>query len=200
MREFNYIAVEGNIGAGKTSLAKLLATRYGAELLLEQFDERPLLQRFYADPAGVALPLELSFLTARYSQLAGHFGNPGAGPAVADYAMVKCLVFAAVNLAGEEAVLFNRCYELLSASLPRPDLLVYLHDSTEGLMQNIRRRGRAYEQDLKTDYLLKIQEAYEGYINYNSDWTRVIRLDMAGLDFVNRKADFESVLDHLEAI
>lgn len=159
-----FIAIEGVIGAGKTTLAHKLAAHYGTEPLLEAFTENRFLARFYADPVRYALPAELHFLTDRHRQLQAAGAATHMAPLVADYAFAKCLLFAGVTLPAEEAALFARLHAMAEESLPKPDVLIYLHADVARLKQSIRQRGRDFEQGISENYLQQLAAAYEAWL------------------------------------
>jgi deoxyadenosine/deoxycytidine kinase len=190
----NYLVIEGNIGAGKTSLATRMAKDQNASLVLEQFEENSFLPKFYEDPARYAFPLELSFLADRYQQLKSHFTRPDlfTSSTIADYFIFKSLIFASRNLEPLEFGLYGKLFNIVSSAVPKPDLIVYLYLSLEELKENIRRRGRPYEQNIRFDYLEKIQAGYLEFLKRQPD-QRVLLIDTNGLDFVNREEDYEWV-------
>jgi deoxyguanosine kinase len=189
---YNYIVIEGNIGAGKTSLATRLAGEYNARLILEQFEENSFLPKFYEDPARYAFPLELSFLADRYQQLKSQFGATDLFKTftVADYFIFKSLIFASRNLEPLEYSLYSKLFAIVSSVVPKPELIVYLYLSLENLKKNIQKRGRPYEQNIQFDYLEKIQAGYLDFLRQQQD-LRVVVIDTNGLDFVGRQADYE---------
>ncbi|MBS0011102.1 MAG: deoxynucleoside kinase [Bacteroidales bacterium] len=194
--KYKYIVIEGNIGAGKTSLAHMMADTYGARLILEKFADNPFLPKFYREPERYAFPLELSFLAERYSQLKeeiGHFDifSPFA---VADFYFMKSIVFAAATLEEDEFMLYRQLFHIIYQSLPKPDLYIYLHVDTDGLMRNIALRGREYEATIDEKYLLKIQNSYFNWFRQNPGHTYLI-LDINNIDFVNNKADYSKILN-----
>lgn len=199
-----YIAIEGNIGAGKTSLAKKLAEEFQAKLILEEFADNPFLPKFYDNQERYAFPVELSFLSERFSQLKRelHSEDMFAPIVVADYFIGKCQVFAKNNLSKDEYDLFLKMYEIVEGSCPKPDLLVYLYLNVTDLQKNIRKRGRAYEQKISNDYLENIQQQYLEFIRQHEDM-RILIIDTTELDFVNKNADFialkESICRKYEA-
>lgn len=160
-RHYKYIAIEGNIGAGKSTLAQLLASRLDAQFLPEQFEENPFLRDFYEDPARFGFPVELSFLEERFRnvKLALSTGKP----VIADYLWEKSLVFARINLKGAEMQLFERLYGVLAASIPVPDLVIYLYRSHETLHRQINKRGRDYEKNISSEYLQKVGAGYQHF-------------------------------------
>ncbi|MGL5890458.1 MAG: deoxynucleoside kinase [Bacteroidia bacterium] len=159
-QSYKYIAIEGNIGAGKTTLSRFLAHKTGAQLLLEEFADNPFLANFYANPDRYSFPLELSFLEERYRQQAEALKTTN-GNLIADYLWEKSYVFASVNLSGHEFELFQRFYRLLAGQLRHPDLVIYLHRSTERLKKQIGERGRSYEHNIPDEYLNKVSASYK---------------------------------------
>lgn len=193
---YRYITVEGNIGAGKTSLATMLSQEYGGKLILEQFADNPFLPHFYKNPTQYAFPLELFFLAERYQQLKDIAQSPDLfnQHVVSDYLFAKSHLFASINLAEEEMKLFNRLAQIMQTSLPDPELLIYLHTPVPKLLENIAKRGRAYEKDITDEYLTEIQDGYfELFRSLPS--LRIVVIDMAGLDFVNSRKDLDAILD-----
>ncbi len=193
---YQYIVIEGNIGAGKTSLARKIADTYGASLILEKFADNPFLPKFYKEPERYAFPLELSFLAERYRQLKneiGHFDifNPFT---VADFYFMKSIVFASATLEEDEYKLYRQLFHIIYQSLPKPDLYIYLHVDTSGLVRNIKRRGRDYESTIDEEYLLKIQNSYFNWFRQNPDHTYLI-IDINNIDFVNNEEDYSKMLD-----
>lgn len=196
---YNYIAIEGNIGAGKTTLSNLLAKHYEARLLLEGFEENVFLARFYKNPEKYAFSLELSFLAERYQQLkeASSAIDMFSNLLIADYYLSKSLIFARANLKDDEYQLFARLYHIMFASLPKPELLVYLYVSYEKLQANIVKRGREYEQGISLDYLQKLQTNYFEFLKQQKD-LKILILDTTDLDFLNKKNDFCKVLEVID--
>jgi len=193
---YNYIVIEGNIGAGKTSLATRLADDQQASLVLEQFEENSFLPKFYEDPARYAFPLELSFLADRYQQLKEHFGRPDLFKPVtiADYLIYKSVIFAGQNLEPAEMTLYKRLFSIVSSVVPKPDLLVYLFLPPERLKENILKRGRSYELNISIDYLVKLQQGYLEFLRQQSDW-RILLIETSKVDFVNRDEDYHWITD-----
>lgn len=196
--EYHYIAIEGNIGAGKTTLAHRLARHYQARLILEQFADNPFLPRFYQDRERYAFPLELSFLAERYSQLKDTLLNRDLFQQVivADYTIIKSQLFARTNLGPDEYELFQRMAEIIKTQLPKPDLLIYLHTPIAKLQQQIHKRGRAYELDIADTYLEEIQDAYQQYLR--QDDLKLLMVDTAVADF-NRDEHFGQLTAALES-
>lgn len=181
-----YLVIEGNIGSGKTSLAKMLAKDLNASLLLEQFAGNSFLAEFYKDPERYAFPLELSFLADRYSQLKSEVLNKKDFPSllISDYFISKSSIFAQATLKHQEFQLFSRMYEMVSDLVPVPDLYVYLHSDTKNLLRNIKKRGRYYEKEISSLYLDKIAEGYLKYMNRISSFTVMI-IDVNQINFVD---------------
>jgi deoxyadenosine/deoxycytidine kinase len=195
LTRYNFISIEGNIGAGKTSLATRIAHDYNAKLILEQFEENSFLPKFYREPDKYAFPLELSFLAERYEQLKRSLSARDLFKSftVSDYLIDKSFIFARKNLPEDTFGLYKKLFEIISESLPKPDLLVYLYLNIDNLMHNIRHRGRSYEQDMKREYLEKIQESYLDFIRQKTNM-RILVIDTNNLDFVNKQKDYEKIL------
>ncbi len=192
---YNYIAIEGNIGAGKTTLATRIAQQFNSRLILEQFEDNSFLPKFYEDPSRYAFPLELSFLADRFQQLKSKLAvqdmfHP---VTIADYFILKSLIFAKKTLSGEEFTLYSRLFSIIENALPKPDLLVYLYLDISRLQSNIRSRGRVYEQKIEDDYLRKIQEGYLDYIKQQQG-LRVLLIDTNKLDFVAHQEDYDQLI------
>jgi deoxyguanosine kinase len=189
---YNYIVIEGNIGAGKTSLSTRLADEFNARLILEQFEENSFLPKFYEDPARYAFPLELSFLADRYQQLKSQFNAADIFKSftVADYFIFKSLIFASKNLEALEFGLYSKLFSIVSSVVPKPDMIVYLYLNLENLKKNIEKRGRPYEQQIQFDYLEKIQSGYLDFLRQQTD-LRVLLIDTNGIDFVNKASDYD---------
>lgn len=195
MSVYNFIAIEGNIGAGKTTLAKKLAADFNARLILEQFADNPFLPKFYKDPEKHAFPLDLSFLAERYQQLKNELNRqdlfqPGI---VSDYYFLKSLIFAKANLGIDEFGLYSKLFHIINGSLPKPDLFVYLYHDVERLQENIKKRGRSYEQKIPDDYLIKIQTTYFDFIKQLKD-LRVLVVDVNKIDFANKIEDYNQMI------
>ncbi len=196
---YNFIAIEGNIGAGKTSLATKIAQDYNAHLILEQFEENSFLPKFYKEPDKYAFPLEMSFMAARYQQLKEQLLSMDLFKTftISDYFIIKSLIFARKNLPSDEFKLYATFFNIIYQQLPKPELLVYLYMNTERLQSNIKMRGRPYEQDIKDDYLNKIQEGYFEFIKQQND-LRILILDTNKLDFVNKPEDYLKITEVID--
>jgi deoxyguanosine kinase len=194
-----FIAIEGNIGAGKTTLATMLAKEWDARLMLEQFAENPFLPLFYNDPEKYAFPLELSFLGERFEQLKKTLvpTNLFQPMVISDYYILKSLLFARVNLAEAEYNLFHKLFYLISDTFPKPDLLVYLNSSIETLQKNIRQRGRSYETEMKDEYLEQIHRNYMDAFKQETQ-TPVLLINLANNDFVKDPETFETIRFHIQ--
>jgi deoxyguanosine kinase len=192
----HYLVIEGNIGAGKTSLATMIAEKHNARLILEQYAENPFLPKFYRDPDRYAFPLELSFLASRYRQLHRELTHPElfSPLTVADYFFSKSLVFAKITLQRDEYNLYRQLFDIIHQQLPVPDLYVYLHVSVRKLLSNIRKRGRDYEQDIGPEYLEKLQQSYFEYLRSVHNM-KIIVLEMEHLDFISVKRHYSLIED-----
>ena len=194
--KYDYIAIEGTIGAGKTSLATRISEQYNAKLILEQFEDNSFLPKFYNDPDKYAFPLEMSFLASRFQQLKDQLSAQDLFKTftISDYFINKSLIFAGKTLQTDELALYSRFFNIINASLPKPDLLVYLFLEVENLKQNIVKRGRSYEQDIENNYLDKIQQGYFEYIRQQLDM-RILIIDTNNIDFVENEKDYVKVHD-----
>jgi len=194
--KYNYVVIEGNIGAGKTTLATRIAEQFNARLILEQFADNPFLPKFYEDPEKYSFPLELSFLASRYKQLNDELGSQDIFKAftVADYYFMKSLVFAASTLKGDEYNLYRQIYYIIYGSLPRPDIYVYLHINTERLVKNIQKRGRDYEKSITGEYLQKIQDSYFTFFKQNPE-NKYLVIDINNLDFVGNDDHYNLIIE-----
>jgi deoxyadenosine/deoxycytidine kinase len=194
--KYKYIVIEGNIGAGKTSLTTRIAKEYNAKLVLEQFAENPFLPKFYKNPERFSFPLELSFLADRYQQLKKEMANPDLffSFVIADYYYMKSLIFAGRTLKNDEYKLYRQLFWITYESLPKPDLYVYLHVDTRKLIENIKKRGRSYEQNISEEYLLKIQKGYFEFFSQNPN-LRYLIIDVNELDFVSDRNDYDKLTE-----
>jgi len=191
---YQFIAIEGNIGAGKTSLARKIAKTYNAKLILEQFEDNSFLPKFYKDPDRYAFPLELSFLAERYQQLKDTLGVRDLFKdfTVSDYFINKSLIFSRKTLIQDEFKLYSKLFEIMNQSIVKPELLVYLYADVAHLQKNISKRGREYEKEIKDDYLEQIQESYFDFIKHQTDM-KILIINTNNLDFVNNNEDFELI-------
>lgn len=198
-RTYPFIAVEGNIGAGKTTLCHRMAQHAGCALVLEQFTDNPFLPPFYEQPERYAFPVELFFMTERHKQLSEHFSQPDlfSNFTVADYFFVKTLLFAKNNLNEEEFRLFQRLFGVLNATFPKPDLLLFLHRPVEVLLQQIAKRGRNIEHNISAQYLQEIQNVYFDFFK-NEQETPIVVLDLEDSDFQENDENFLKILHILE--
>jgi deoxyguanosine kinase len=196
MRHYDFIAIEGCIGAGKTSLATRISKQFEAKLILEGFEENPFLPKFYHEPQKYAFPLELSFLADRFAQLKNQLVNQDifSSFTISDYYIIKSLIFAQKTLEVDELNLYQRLFSIINLSLPKPDLLVYLYVDIEHLQHNIRKRGRSYEQNIENVYLEKIQQGYFDFIRQQQD-LRVLVIDTNTIDFVNNEEDYAKLVN-----
>jgi deoxyadenosine/deoxycytidine kinase len=192
---YRFIAIEGNIGAGKSTLVNMLAELLQAKKIMEEFEDNSFLPKFYENRSRYAFPLEMSFLAARFNQLKKHLveENLFGEPIISDYVFAKCLLFSQNTLDDDEYKLYRQMFEIINLQIPQPDLLVYLHAPIEKLQWNILNRGRVYEKKIEDNYLQSLQETYFKYMNSQVN-TRVLVVNCAGLDFVNNKKDFDFLL------
>jgi deoxyguanosine kinase len=194
--KYNYVVIEGNIGAGKTTLAGKIADQFDARLILERFADNPFLHKFYNDPDKYSFPLELSFLADRYKQLKEELVAQELFKTftVADYYFMKSLVFAASTLTGDEYSLYRQIFYIIYGSLPKPDIYVYLHLTPERLLQNIEKRGRNYEKSITKEYLKKIQDNYFTFFRQNPE-NRYLIVDINEIDFVENENHYTRIID-----
>lgn len=199
LNNFNYIAIEGNIGAGKTTLANKLAEDFNAKMVLERFADNPFLPKFYEDQSRYAFPLEMSFLADRYQQISDDLAQFDLFKdfVVADYHIFKSLIFAKVTLAEDEFRLYKTMFDIIYKEMPKPDLYIYLYQNTERLLQNIKLRGRSYEQEIPAEYLEKINSGYLDYIKSQKD-LNVLIIDVSDKDFVENQSDYAFILDEIQ--
>lgn len=198
LANLNYVAIEGNIGAGKTSLARLLASDFNAKLILERFKDNPFLPKFYANQQRYAFPLEMSFLADRYQQLLEDIAQFDLfkDVVIADYDAYKSLIFAKVTLQEEEFNLYKKLFHLMHKELPKPDVYIYLYQNTGRLLENIKKRGREYEQSIEASYLQKINDGYLEFIkSQHSNTIKII--DISEMDFIENRKDYLSILKRI---
>ena len=189
------MTIEGTIGAGKTSLATMIAQEYNAKLILEGFADNPFLPKFYDDADKYAFPLELSFLAERYQQLTEQLSKQDLFKnfTISDYFINKSLIFAQKTLQDDVFGLYAKLFHIINSSIPKPDLLVYLYVSVERLQENIKNRGRDYEQNIEDDYLDKIQTGYFDFIKQHQEM-RILVLDTNDIDFVKNPEDYQKII------
>jgi deoxyguanosine kinase len=194
----NYIAIEGNIGAGKTTLATRIAEDFNAKTVLERFADNPFLPKFYKDQSRYAFPLEMSFLADRYQQLSDDIAQFDLFRdfIVSDYHIFKSLIFAKVTLADDEYRLYRKLFDIIYKETPRPDLYIYLYQNTERLLENIRKRGRSYEQEIPGEYLESINKGYLEFIK-SQPGMNVLVIDVSQLDFVRNQPDYLFILEEI---
>lgn len=192
---FKYIALEGNIGAGKTTVSKMLAERFSAKLILEEFADNPFLPSFYEDREKWAFPLEMSFLAERYQQAFDNFPSPDlfADVAVSDYMIWKSLVFARINLKPIEFELYQKFFRIMFERFPRPDIIVYLNKSTDKLIENIQKRGREYEQQISPEYLQSVHQSYLSFFKQLSGFP-VLMVNTNEIDFLQNPENLDSLI------
>ena len=196
--KYNYIAIEGNIGAGKTTLSNMLAEDYNAKQVLERFADNPFLPKFYEDKDRFAFPLEMSFLADRYQQLTDDLAQFDLFKSfiISDYYIFKSLIFAQVTLADDEYSLYRRMFDIMYNEITKPDLYIYLYQNTERLLENIKNRGRDYEQNISGDYLQKIHKGYTNFIQSESTLNTLV-IDVSELDFVKDQADYQEIIKQI---
>jgi deoxyadenosine/deoxycytidine kinase len=198
LQQYNYIAIEGNIGAGKTTLGAKIAEDFNAKTVFERFADNPFLPKFYKDQSRYAFPLEMSFLADRYQQLSDDLAQFDLFKdfIVADYHIFKSLIFAKVTLQEDEYRLYKTLFDIIYKEMPKPDLYVYLYQNTDRLLQNIKRRGRSYEQEIPADYLEKINKGYLDYIKSQTN-INVLIIDVSERDFVKNQSDYIYILEEI---
>ncbi|WP_245843606.1 deoxynucleoside kinase [Niastella vici] len=196
--KYHFITIEGNIGAGKTTLAHLLAKHFNARLILEEFADNPFLPKFYENPQQYAFPLELFFMAERYKQLKEliHTNDLFQSVTITDYLFTKCLLFAKINLPEEEYRLYQKLFEIIHQQLVQPDLLIYLHAPVNRLQQNIKKRNRSYEQSIPDEYLLNIQQTYTHYIKQHN--IKTLFIDASNADFLSNPKHLQVVIEALD--
>lgn len=193
---YNYIAIEGNIGAGKTSLATKMAQDFNAKLILERFADNPFLPKFYEDAQRYAFTLEMSFLADRYQQISDDLAqlNLFKDFIVSDYDVFKSLIFSKITLPKDEFKLYRKLFYLMFKDIPKPELYVYLYQNTARLQENIKKRGRDYEQNIENNYLEKINAGYLDFLKTQTDFNVKI-IDISDKDFIKNRIDYLSILD-----
>lgn len=197
--KYNYIAIEGNIGSGKTTLTKMIGNEFNARLVLERFADNPFLPKFYKDKERYAFPLEMSFLADRYQQLSDDIAQFDLfkNLIVSDYYIFKSLIFSQITLQKDEYKLYRRMFDVMYKEITKPDLYIYLYQNTERLLENIKKRGRLYEKDIQSEYLEKIHKGYFNFIKTEQNLNTLI-IDVSDLDFVKNKKDYDSILNKIK--
>ncbi|MGY0408212.1 MAG: 2-amino-4-hydroxy-6-hydroxymethyldihydropteridine diphosphokinase, partial [Polaribacter sp.] len=197
--KYNYIAIEGNIGVGKTTLAKIISDEFNAKIVLERFADNPFLPKFYEDKERYAFPLEMHFLADRYEQLNDDLAQFDLSKnfIVSDYYIFKSLIFAQITLQKEEYVLYIKMFNLICKEIAKPDLYVYLYQNTNRLLENIKKRGRSYEQNMQATYLTKIHNGYKNFIKTQKDLNLLV-IDVSEIDFVNDIQDYNDIMKKIK--
>jgi deoxyguanosine kinase len=195
---YHFITIEGNIGAGKTTLAHLLSKHYHARLVLEEFADNPFLAKFYENPAQYAFPVELFFMAERYKQLKDLIQQKDLfnNLTISDYLFTKCLLFAKVTLPDDEFRLYQRLFDIIHQQLIQPDILIYLHAPVSKLQQNIKKRNRSYEQAIPDEYLFNLQETYTHYIRQHN--IKTLFIDASNADFFHNEKQLQTIIDALD--
>ncbi|MCA0933539.1 2-amino-4-hydroxy-6-hydroxymethyldihydropteridine diphosphokinase [Lutimonas saemankumensis] len=198
VEKYNYIAIEGNIGSGKTSLANKIGDDFNAKLVLERFADNPFLPKFYADEERYAFPLEMSFLADRYHQLTDDLAQFDLFKnfIVSDYYIFKSLIFAQITLPKEEYNLYRKMFDIMYKEISKPDVYVFLYQNTDRLIENIKKRGREYEQNIQPEYLDKIHKGYSSFIKSEKALNTLV-IDVSELDFVSNDSDYHKVLKQI---
>ena len=195
---YKFITIEGNIGAGKTTLSTLLSKHYNARLVLEEFADNPFLPSFYENPAQYAFPLELFFMAERYKQWKDVLQAPDMfhNITISDYLFTKSLLFAKVNLSEEEYLLYQKLFDIINPQILQPDILIFLHAPVKKLQENIKKRNRGYEQGIDNEYLANIQETYLQYLKQHN--IKTLFVDAGNADFLNNPEHLKAITDALE--
>lgn len=192
-----YIVIEGPIGVGKTTLVNRIASRYGANTVLEIFEENPFLAKFYEDKARYAFQTEMFFLLSRYRQQEGFSqGDLFARMSVSDYLFVKCRLFASLTLSDHELSLYDRMYSILTTQVPTPDVVVHLHAPLDVLMGRIAKRGRSYEQNMDPEYIDRLRRLYHNFFTHY-DETPLVEVDTSGIDFSKDDQAVENLMEEI---
>ncbi|MBN8685898.1 MAG: deoxynucleoside kinase [Chitinophagales bacterium] len=196
--KYQFITIEGNIGAGKTTLANLLSKEYNARLILEEFADNPFLPKFYENPDQFAFPVELFFMAERFKQLKELLQQKDMFQSltISDYLFTKCLLFAKVTLPEDEFRLYQRLFDIIHQQLIQPDILIYLHAPVSKLQSNIKKRARSYEQNIPDDYLFNLQETYTHYIKQHN--VKTLFVDASNADFPGNKKHLQTIMDALD--
>ncbi|MBL0201843.1 MAG: deoxynucleoside kinase [Chitinophagaceae bacterium] len=196
--KYNFVTIEGNIGAGKTTLAHLLSKHFNARLILEEFADNPFLPKFYENPGQYAFPLELFFMAERYKQLKDLLQTKDMfqNITISDYLFTKCLLFAKVNLPDEEFRLYQKLFEIINPQIVQPDIVIYLHTPVKKLQENIKKRNRDYEQSIPNDYLFTLQETYIQYIKQHN--IKTLYVDAGNADFLGNEEHLKIIINALD--
>ena len=196
--KYNFVTIEGNIGAGKTTLTHLLSKHYNARLILEKFADNPFLPKFYENQELYAFPLELFFMAERYKQLKDLLQTKDMfqNITVSDYLFTKCLLFAKVNLPDDEFRLYQKLFEIINPQIIQPDILIYLHAPISKLKENIKKRNRSYEQNISDEYLFDLQETYTNYIKQHN--IKTLFVDVSNADFLGDNGHLQLIIDALD--
>ncbi|MFT3683210.1 MAG: deoxynucleoside kinase [Ferruginibacter sp.] len=196
--KYNYVTIEGNIGAGKTTLAHLLSKHFNARLILEEFADNPFLPKFYENPQQYAFPLELFFMAERFKQLKDLLQTKDLFQSItiSDYLFTKCLLFAKVNLPDEEFRLYQKLFDIINQQIVMPEILIYLHSPVNKLQENIRKRNRSYEQSIPNDYLFNLQQTYTHYIRQHN--LKTIFVDASNADFLGNELHLKTIINALD--
>lgn len=196
--KYNFVTIEGNIGAGKTTLAHLLSKHFNARLILEEFADNPFLPRFYENPGQYAFPLELFFMAERYKQMKDLLQTKDMfhNITISDYLFTKCLLFAKVNLPEEEFRLYQKLFEIINPQIVQPDIVIYLHTPVKKLQENIKKRNREYEQSIPNDYLFTLQETYTQYIKQHN--IKTLYVDAGNADFLGNEQHLKIIINALD--
>ena len=197
-KKYNYIAIEGNIGSGKTSLSNQIANDFDSKLILERFIDNPFLEKFYKDTKQYAFKLEMSFLADRYQQTVDDLSqlNFFNSMTISDYDIHKSLIFSKINLNVDEFNLYRKLFYSLHKSFIKPDLIIFLKNSVENLKKNIKKRGRSYESNISDDYLININSSYSDFFKSRPD-LKVKYIDVSEINFVENRLDYLSILKEI---
>src|ERR1700749_5056751 len=196
--KYNFVTIEGNIGAGKTTLTHLLSKHYNARLILEAFADNPFLPKFYENQELYAFPLELFFMAERYKQLKDLLQTKDMfqNITISDYLFTKCLLFAKVNLPDDEFRLYQKLFDIITPQIIQPDILIYLHAPVSRLKENIKKRNRSYEQNISDKYLFDLQETYTNYIKQHN--IKTLFVDVSNADFLGDNGHLKVIIDALD--
>lgn len=196
--KYNFVTIEGNIGAGKTTLANILSKHYNARLVLEEFADNPFLPKFYENPEQYAFPVELFFMAERYKQLKDLLQTKDMFQSItiSDYLFTKCLLFAKVNLLNDEFRLYQKLFDIINPQILQPEILIYLHTPVNRLKENIKKRNREYEQNIPSDYLFQLQETYTQYIKQHN--IKTLFVDASNADFIDNPEHVKIITEALD--